>query len=90
LSSDYGNRITGGALAGKKHLLYGLGPNPVAGGKKCLLFSIFAIFFQNSQNCRQTLPHPVEVFSMLPNPSKCHVRPKIKNSRMFTIKLKIP
>ena len=37
------NRL-GGALAGKKNLLYGLGPNPVA-GENCLHFSIFG---QNS------------------------------------------
>jgi hypothetical protein len=40
--------ILGGALAGNKNLLYGLGPNPVA-GKNCLHFSIFGHFSNSAE-----------------------------------------
>jgi hypothetical protein len=38
----------GGALAGKTNLLYGLGPNPVA-GENCLHFSFFGHFSKISE-----------------------------------------
>jgi hypothetical protein len=38
----------------------------------------------------KSLPQPVGVFSMLPNPSKCHIRPPHKKTRIFIIKYKIP
>jgi hypothetical protein len=40
--------VLDGALAGKKTLLYGLGPNPVA-GENCLIFSIFDHFSKLSE-----------------------------------------
>jgi hypothetical protein len=40
--------LVGGALAGKTKLVYGLGPNPVA-GEKCLHFSIFGHFSKFSE-----------------------------------------
>jgi hypothetical protein len=75
-------------LAGKQNLLYGLGPNPVAGTKMFTLLD-FRSFVEVLRIVGKSPPHPVGVFSMLPNPSKCHIRPKIKKSP-FIIKLKIP
>ena len=79
----------GGALAGKRNLLYGLGPNPVA-GERFVYTSRFPVIFPNSQNCRQITATPRGVFSMLPNPSKCHIRPKINKNTYFHNKIKNP
>jgi hypothetical protein len=38
----------GGALAGKQKMVYGLGPNPVA-GENCLHFSMFGHFSKFSE-----------------------------------------
>jgi hypothetical protein len=52
--------------------------------------SRFSVILKILRIVGKSLPHPVGVFSMLPNPSKCNIRPQIKKSRIFIIKFKIP
>jgi hypothetical protein len=81
--------LLGGALAGEQNLLYCLGQIP-ASGKKCLHFSNFESFLKIPRIVGKSSAHPVAVFSMLPNPPKCHIRQKSRKSIPSVIKLKIP
>ena len=58
--------------------------------EKIVYTSRFSVIFKNLRIVGKSLPHPVAVFSMLPNPSKCHIRQQMKKSCIFIIKLKIP
>ena len=58
----------------------GLGPNPAAGQMFTLLD--FGSFLKVARSVGKSLPHSVDVFSMLPNPSKCLIQQK---SRKCTI-----
>jgi hypothetical protein len=75
-------------LAGKKkNIRFG---SKSSGWRKLFTLLDFLSFFKTLRIVGKSLPHPIGVFSMLPNPSKCHIRPKIKKSHIFIIKLKIP
>jgi hypothetical protein len=51
----------------------------------------FRSFFKILRIVGKSLPHRVGAFSMLPNPSKCHIRPKInKKITYFNNKIKNP
>jgi hypothetical protein len=83
-----------------------LGAEAVAGKNKKLLFGSkssrwrelftlldFVSFFANYKIWKQimgTHTHTVGIFSMLPDPPKYHIRPKIIKSTISAIKLQIP
>ena len=50
----------------------------------------FGSFLKISKIVDKSSAHTVEVFSMQPNPHKCHMRQKTKNIINFTSKIKNP
>ena len=57
--------------------------------KKCYA-SRFGVSFENSQIVGKSSACPVGVFSMRPNPPKCHILQKSRKSIILLIKCKIP
>ena len=78
--------LLGGPLAGKQNLLYCLGPNPVA-EKMCALLD-FGSFWEIPRIVAKSTAHPAGVFSMLPNPPKCHIQQKTTKLAIFSHKIK--
>ena len=85
----WADTLRGGALAGKTFCLYCLETNPAA-GENCLHFSTFKSFLKILRIEGKSLANTVGVFSMLPSPSKCHIRQKSRKSTILTIKSKSP
>ena len=57
--------------------------------KRMLTLLDFGSFLKVPKSVGKSSACPVGVFSMLPNPPKCHIRHKSGKSTMFIIKLKI-
>ena len=78
----------GGALAGQKNLLYGLGQNSVAGNN--VDTSRFWIIFEKIQNCRQIIGLSRRSIFNAPKSSQMQYTVKIKKTNNFNNKVKVP